>query len=400
MDPRGFWDPGASVAFAVCAQRIRPGSVEHLKRVKAAGWRNICVASTTHGDILDAADTIMGEGKEVRTPRPHCRREGSALPARCDPARGADCRLGWKGVPFVCAHSHRRGAQEAFCPVTGFSQEALAWSMPENLRELGGSFASDNSIPSALKRGKSGSAAVPQRVSLASMTAKDASMAGGAAAEARACGSSVRGDTALPVVRIWVRAVSISFRPGLSLLSRRWRTAAFSLCEPVALSLWFSALRRSELRSAPPQTTLLCVRVLLRMDESYLLHTVEADGFEETIVDRAMDWLDLQARNERSVIATPDACGVTHAASRSGAGAARRGWLLTLRIPLSPLPSRLAVRGRRAPRGHQGRFGEAGGSAARRVGEAPRAEPFVLPRPFALISAAVSRALRPLLRVA
>lgn len=43
-------------------------------------------------------------------------------------------------------------------------------------------------------------------------------------------------------------------------------------------------------------TTMLCVCALRRLDESVLLKTSERDGFEETIVDRAMEWLLAMAR--------------------------------------------------------------------------------------------------------
>lgn len=46
-------------------------------------------------------------------------------------------------------------------------------------------------------------------------------------------------------------------------------------------------------------TTLLCVCCLRRLDESFLLKTVDRDGFEETIVDRAMEWLAAMARRPR-----------------------------------------------------------------------------------------------------
>lgn len=39
---------------------------------------------------------------------------------------------------------------------------------------------------------------------------------------------------------------------------------------------------------------MLCATALRNLDESYLLSTVEDDGFEETVVDRAMGWLDAQ----------------------------------------------------------------------------------------------------------
>lgn len=39
-------------------------------------------------------------------------------------------------------------------------------------------------------------------------------------------------------------------------------------------------------------STLLSSHALLRLEESFLLHTQERDGFEETIVDRGMAWLE------------------------------------------------------------------------------------------------------------
>lgn len=44
------------------------------------------------------------------------------------------------------------------------------------------------------------------------------------------------------------------------------------------------------------QTTILCTTALIRMDESFLLQTYDEAGFDETIVDRAMEWLNVTVR--------------------------------------------------------------------------------------------------------
>lgn len=44
----------------------------------------------------------------------------------------------------------------------------------------------------------------------------------------------------------------------------------------------------------PAQTTILCTAALMRMDESFLLHEFSLHGFDETVVDRAMLWLQEQ----------------------------------------------------------------------------------------------------------
>lgn len=46
----------------------------------------------------------------------------------------------------------------------------------------------------------------------------------------------------------------------------------------------------------PAQTTMLCVTLLRKLEESYLFKTSDGDGFDETIVDRAMDWLSATVR--------------------------------------------------------------------------------------------------------
>lgn len=70
--------------------------------------------------------------------------------------------------------------------------------------------------------------------------------------------------------------------------------------------------------------TMLCLQTLQALDESFLLSTAEADGFEETIVDRGMEWLATMARP------VPTCC----------AAAARRPRLTTATLPRRPPPRR------------------------------------------------------------
>lgn len=50
-------------------------------------------------------------------------------------------------------------------------------------------------------------------------------------------------------------------------------------------------------------TTMLSVVVLRGLSESFLMRTPEADGFEETIVDRTMDWVRGQREEHEAVAA-------------------------------------------------------------------------------------------------
>lgn len=52
-------------------------------------------------------------------------------------------------------------------------------------------------------------------------------------------------------------------------------------------------------------TTVLCTAALRRADESFLVETVESGGFDETIVDRSMQWLAIAVRNAVPLSLTP-----------------------------------------------------------------------------------------------
>ena len=96
-------------------------------------------------------------------------------------------------------------AQDAFCPISGFSPEALAWSMPGILKELGaGGGGSSNSSDGTSSPVVQQGTAAATRVSLAAITAASPSPSSTGSGTIRAA-SSNRGDP-LPVVRIWVRA--------------------------------------------------------------------------------------------------------------------------------------------------------------------------------------------------
>lgn len=58
-------------------------------------------------------------------------------------------------------------------------------------------------------------------------------------------------------------------------------------------SLPFTCRSSSHASALPPhQTTMLSLTVLRRSNESLLLNIYERDGFEETVVDRGMSWLE------------------------------------------------------------------------------------------------------------
>lgn len=68
QDEAGWWDPSASVAYAIGARKIHPEDVAHLVRGKGQAWRNICVLFGTEGEIDRADQNVEGvRGNEART---------------------------------------------------------------------------------------------------------------------------------------------------------------------------------------------------------------------------------------------------------------------------------------------------------------------------------------------
>lgn len=129
-------------------------------------------------------------------------------------------------------------AAEEVCPLTGFDIGAVEWSMPGRLREA-------------------------------------AAAEGGAARGAEAeCGAAPQ---PFPALRIWVRPLAAPARA--------------QGCLKITHS---SVMNRKPPNPLLPQTTMLCAAALRGLDESFLLSTREAQGFEETVVDRAMGYLDAQ----------------------------------------------------------------------------------------------------------
>lgn len=79
---------------------------------------------------------------------------------------------------------------------------------------------------------------------------------------------------------------------------------------------------------------MLCACTLRGMGDSFLLKTMENDGFEETIVDRSMDWLHFQAR--AAVVLRPErvlATGVAFHHQVNG-----EALIASLARPLTSLP--------------------------------------------------------------
>lgn len=151
-------------------------------------------------------------------------------------------------------------SEDQFCPVTGFDWTAVEWSVPEALKEVAKRYEAVSSSSGDVKGG--GSHHHRNRSSRGSTTVNGTGT--GARSSVDAEHSSEHHSQQLPPLNV--------------------------------LRLW---------------TTILCVRAMRRLDESFLLKTSDRDGFEETIVDRAMEWLNAQARCgriARSVTCRPCVC--------------------------------------------------------------------------------------------
>lgn len=227
------------------------------------------------------------------------------------------------------------------CPLTGLDHSAIEWSMPERLRTVASTYADS--------------------------------------------------DKPMPALRIWVRLLQLpthapsssDFAPltASAVLPPAPLPASVGLGDAARMRILTAAtpLPRHPSTAALPQTTILISTLLIQMDESWLLKTDEEDGFDETVVDRAMFWLAQMARGGDLSRACPT-IGLTATLgptprrnSRVQPACARDAGDRRRCLNPGRRPRCSAVRDVRRAYPPEGRSPAGGSVATRHVGDAPRA---------------------------